>query len=59
MDGAILEKFQCEQLVHFYGACAIPNHIVIVTEYTLCGSLMDCIKKRPEQRSRNQEEAYA
>ena len=44
-DVAILDKFQCEQIVHFYGACFVPNHIMMVTEFAPCGSLMDCIKK--------------
>ena len=45
---AMLDKFRCEQIVHFYGACVIPNHIMMVTEYAPCGSLMDCIRKRAE-----------
>ena len=45
---AMLDKFRCDQIVHFYGACFIPNHIMMVTEFAPCGSLMDCIKKRSE-----------
>ena len=45
---AMLDKFRCEQIVHFYGACFIPNHIMMVTEFAPCGSLLDCIKKRAE-----------
>ena len=45
----MLDKFRCDQIVHFYGACTIPNHVMMVTEFAPCGSLMDCIKKRPEQ----------
>ena len=41
-----LDKFRCEQIVHFYGACTIRNRIVMVTEYAPCGSLRDYIKKR-------------
>ena len=42
----MLDKFRCEQIVHFYGACFIPNHIMLVTEFARYGSLMDCIRKR-------------
>ena len=45
---AMLDKFRCDQIVHFYGACFIPNHIMMVTEFAPCGSLADCIVKRPE-----------
>ena len=24
---AMLDKFRCDQIVHFYGACTIPNHM--------------------------------
>ena len=42
----------CEQIVHFYGACFIPNHIMMVTEFAPCGSLADCVKKRDEPSER-------
>ena len=45
---AMLDKFRCDQIVHFYGACFIPNHVMMVTEYAPCGSLMDCILKKPD-----------
>ena len=45
---AMLDKFRCDQIVHFYGACFIPNHVMMVTEFAPCGSLMDCIMKRAE-----------
>ena len=45
---AMLDKFRCEQIVHFYGACFIRNHVMMVTEFAPCGSLADCIKKRDE-----------
>ena len=44
----MLDKFRCDHTVHFYGACTITNHVMTVTEYALCGSLMDVILKRPE-----------
>ena len=44
----MLDKFQCDFIVHLYGACFIPNHIMMVTEFAPFGSLADCIKKRSE-----------
>ena len=41
----MLDKFRYDQIVHFYGACTIPNHVMMVTEFAPCGSLMDCIRK--------------
>ena len=48
---AMLDKFRCDQVVHSNGACTIINRIVMVTEFAPCGSLMDCIKMRPESES--------
>ena len=45
---SMLDKFRCDQIVHFYGACVIPNHIMMVTEFAPCGSLADSSKKRSE-----------
>ena len=42
----MLDKFRCDQIVHFYGACVVPDHVMLVTEFAPCGSLMDCIKAR-------------
>ena len=44
----MLDKLLCDEIDHFYGACFIPNHVMMVTEYAPCKSLMDCIKKRDE-----------
>ena len=44
----MLDKFRCDQIVHFYGACTIQNHVMMVTEFAPCGSLMDCIQKHVE-----------
>ena len=44
----MLDKFRCDFVVHFYGACFIPNHIMVVTEFAPSESQMDCTKKRPE-----------
>ena len=41
---AMLDKFRCDQIVHFYGACVIPNHVMMVKEFEPCGSLIDCIR---------------
>ena len=30
---AMLDKFRCDEIVHFYGACTIPNHVMMVTEF--------------------------
>ncbi|ELP91447.1 protein serine/threonine kinase, putative [Entamoeba invadens IP1] len=43
---AMLDKFRCEYIVHFYGAVTIPNKVCMVTEYAEYGSLQDLIKKR-------------
>ena len=48
----MLDKFQCEQIDHFYGVCVIPNHIMMATEFAPFGSLMDCIRKRPEPENK-------
>ena len=45
---ATLDKFRCDRGVHFYGACTIPNHIMMMLEFVPCGSLMDFSNKRPE-----------
>ena len=44
----MLDKLWCDQIGHFYGACFIQNHIMMVTEFAPCGSLMDCMKNRNE-----------
>ena len=44
----MLDKFRCDQIVNFYRACTIPNHVMMVTEYAPCGSLVDRIRKREE-----------
>ena len=45
----MLGKFRCDEIVHFYGACFVPNHVMMVTEYAPCGSLADATKELPEQ----------
>ena len=52
MEVSMLDKFRCDYIVHFYGACLIPNHIMMVTEFAPFGSLMDCIRKRPEPENK-------
>ena len=54
---AMLGKFRCDEIVHFYGACLIPNHVMMVTEFAPCGSLADAIKKRDEPDDQGQANA--
>ena len=28
-DVAMLDEFRCDHFVHLYGACSIPNHIML------------------------------
>ena len=49
---SMLDKFRGDQTFHFYGACLIPNHIMMVTEFAPCGSLADCIQKKNEPSER-------
>ena len=48
----MLDKFRCDGVVHFYGACTIRNHVMMVTEFAPWGSLMDCIRRRAEPEAR-------
>ena len=41
---AMLDKFRCDFIVHFYGAVFIPNKICMVTEFAPFGSLSDLIQ---------------
>ncbi|ELP90368.1 protein kinase domain containing protein, partial [Entamoeba invadens IP1] len=50
---AMLDKFRCEYIVHFYGAVFIPSRICMVTEFAQFGSLNDFMKKRKEQAPQN------
>ncbi|ELP83647.1 protein serine/threonine kinase, putative, partial [Entamoeba invadens IP1] len=43
---AMLDKFRCEYIIHFYGACFMPNKICMVTEYAQYGSLQDLMKHK-------------
>ena len=52
-DKAMLDKFRCDEIVHFDGGCLIPNHVMLVTEFAPCGSLADCIKKKDEPSDDN------
>ena len=45
---SMLDKIRCNFIVHFYGACTIPNHEMLVTEFAPWGSLADCIRGRDE-----------
>ncbi|ELP85999.1 protein kinase domain containing protein, partial [Entamoeba invadens IP1] len=45
---AMLDKFRNDFVIHFYGACYIPSHICMVTEYAEHSSLEDMISKEKE-----------
>ncbi|ELP92349.1 tyrosine kinase, putative, partial [Entamoeba invadens IP1] len=40
--------FRSEYIIHFYGACVIPNHICMVTEFAQYGSLQDLFNNIPK-----------
>ncbi|ELP91796.1 tyrosine protein kinase, putative [Entamoeba invadens IP1] len=42
----MLDKFQCDYIIHFYGAVFIPNKLCMVTEFAQFGSLQDLIKHK-------------
>ena len=50
-------EFRINQNVSPHGACVIPNHIMMVTEFAPCGSLADAIKKRDEPDDQGQADA--
>ena len=50
---AMLDKFRCDYIIHFYGAVFIPGKICMVTEYAPFGSLADLIKTREEPLPEN------
>ena len=45
---AMLDKFRCDYIIHFYGAVFIPSKICMVTEFAEFGSIQDLMKKRPD-----------
>ncbi|ELP92316.1 protein serine/threonine kinase, putative [Entamoeba invadens IP1] len=49
----MLDKFRSENIVHFYGAVFIPNHICMVTEFAEYGSLQDLIKHKKSDEISN------
>ncbi|ELP92031.1 protein serine/threonine kinase, putative [Entamoeba invadens IP1] len=42
----MLEKFKCEQIVTFFGACFLPTKMCLVTEFAKFGSLSYLISKK-------------
>ncbi|ELP89959.1 protein serine/threonine kinase, putative [Entamoeba invadens IP1] len=42
---AMLDKFRCEYIVHFYGAVLIPSKMCLVTEFAQHGCLSNVMKK--------------
>ena len=49
---AMLDKFRCDYMIHFYGAVFIPTKICMVTEFAQYGSLKDLMKKKNQQKPR-------
>ena len=43
----MLDTFRCNFIVHFNGACVIPNHFMTGTEFAASGSLANSIMKQP------------
>ncbi|ELP92551.1 tyrosine protein kinase, putative [Entamoeba invadens IP1] len=43
---AMLDKFRCDYIIHFYGAVFIPNKVCMVTEFAGFGSLQDLMKHK-------------
>ncbi|ELP88716.1 tyrosine protein kinase, putative [Entamoeba invadens IP1] len=46
---AMLDKFRCEYIIHFYGAVFIPSKICMVTEFAQFGSLQDLMKHKTSE----------
>ncbi|ELP95026.1 protein serine/threonine kinase, putative [Entamoeba invadens IP1] len=46
----MLDKFRCNYIIHFFGACYTSSHICMVTEFAPCGSLGDVVKNKVEVR---------
>ena len=44
----MLDKFRSDYIIHFYGACFIPNKLSIVTEYAPYGSISDIMNRNKE-----------
>ncbi|ELP85853.1 protein serine/threonine kinase, putative [Entamoeba invadens IP1] len=47
---AMLDKFRCDYIIHFYGAVFIPNKMCMVTEFALFGSLQDLMKHKNREK---------
>ncbi|ELP91623.1 protein serine/threonine kinase, putative [Entamoeba invadens IP1] len=45
---AMLDKFRSDYIIHFYGACYIPSHVCMVTEFAKHGSLADMFNKEQQ-----------
>ena len=52
---AMLDKFRCEYIIHFYGAVFIPLKMCMVTEFAKYGSLQDLIMKRYKDKPIDEE----
>ena len=49
---AMLDKFRCDFIVHFYGAVFIKNKTCLVTEFAEYGSMNDLMKSRNWEKAR-------
>ncbi|EDR27385.1 protein serine/threonine kinase, putative [Entamoeba dispar SAW760] len=45
---SMLDKFRCDYIINFFGACCLKDHICIVTEYAEYGSIRELIVKKKE-----------
>ena len=48
-ETAMLDKFRCNYIINYFGACFIPNKICMVTEFAQWGSVNDLMKKKPNK----------
>ncbi|ELP92028.1 protein serine/threonine kinase, putative [Entamoeba invadens IP1] len=48
---SMLDKFRNDYIIHFYGACFIPSHIEMVTEFAQYGSLADMVLEGKKESS--------
>ncbi|ELP89370.1 serine/threonine protein kinase HT1, putative [Entamoeba invadens IP1] len=51
---AMLDKFRCDYIIHFYGAVFIPSKVCMVTEFAAFGSLQDLMKHKKSEEIKMQ-----
>ena len=52
-ETAMLDKFRCDYIINYFGACFIPNKICMVTEFAQWGSVNDLMKKKQNKEDIN------